>query len=345
MKLETAAAAAVFALVLCVSGVARADVLYVDVNGGTAYETIKSAVQVANEGDTIYVAAGTYSGEDNREISFDVNLSLIGQGTVIIDCEGLGRAILLTSSSIDHSTVIRDFTIINGAARAFANDGGGGISCQGAAPIIQYCTFTECDGEFGGAIRLTSSNAIVQYCRFTDNTGSYGGAIATLLGSPFFDMVHVWGNAATASGGGIRLYNGTPRLNRLNVILNSISTGGGAIEIVGDSIAVEITNCIVAFSTQGCGILGGTTGTIEHCIVFGNAGGGVLPAFAGDNLFVDPYFCDVYAYSSEVCDESWAFPTMNDWDAWIGYVGVGRYAPCVAPVEELTWGRVKALYR
>ena len=343
---SSAVAAAALTVVVLMSHTACPMVYHVDIGGGGDFTAIKPAVQAAASGDTIQVAAGTYAGEDNRDIDFgDKNILLEGEGSVIIDCEGMGRAFELTSDQIDTSTRIRWVTIINGSARAFSEDGGGAILCQDASPIIEYCSFQLCDGEFGGAVKLLRSDAVVRYSRFEDNTADYGGAIATAYGAPFFDMNHVWGNAASVAGGAARCYRGEPRIYRMNVVLNSCAGGGAAVEFHGSPIAPDLTNSIIAFSTQGSGVSGGTSGVINHCIVYGNAGGDDLPTYAGDNLFVDPYFCSVYDYQSGVCEESQALHTVNPWGAYIGYVSVNCYAPCESPVEGTSWGMVKSLYR
>ncbi len=116
--------------------------------------------------------------------------------------------------------------------------------------------------------------------------------------------------------------------------------GGASFE----SIDATITRSIIAFSQQGAALSNGATGTIEQCIVFGNAGGDALPPYAGDNLFVDPLFCGMAAGDLNVCDNSLALGANNAWQVDFGYVNVGC-PTCTSPVERATWGSIKGLYR
>jgi hypothetical protein len=318
----------------------------VDAGGGGDFLAIKPAVEAAVDGDIIYVNGGTYDGEDNRDILIDQkNLQIIGQnGVPTIDCQGLGRAFNLFGVQINGNTLIRGFEIINGVARLTSGDGGGGIKCVYASPVIEYCTIRDCDASYGGGVQLYFSDAVVRYCWIRDNTANTGGGLSLQFGSPELDMVHVWGNVAAVNGGAMLCFGGTPTINRLNAILNS-DAGEAAIQLDEPGIVPQITRCIIAFNPSGAAIAGGTTGIIEHCITYGNPGGNELPGYAGDNLICDPLFCDVYAYDPSVCEDSQALHTVNSWGEYIGYVDVGCYAPCQSPVEEASWGRIKGLYR
>ena len=347
MRAAIVVSAAGLTVLAGLAGSATADTYYVNAAGGADFEAIKPAVEFASEGDIIYVAAGTYDGPDNRDIEMPgTNMQLIAQGNVTIDCEGQGRAFSL-SDGIDSSTLISGFHIMNGVARLGPSNGGGAIQCWNASPIIEYCTIHDCDGDFGGALKLMYCEAIVRYCVLRDNTADYGGAVSSTEGSPFLDRVHLWGNSASLSGGAIRTYNGSPRMNRLNVVRNSSPPGNAAIRIGGTGAEnPEITNCIIALNSPGAAIAGGTTGTIQYCITYGNSGGDDLPSYAApENLICDPLFCDVYTKIWEVCEESQAIHTVNPWGQYIGYIEVECYAPCQSPVEEASWGAIKALYR
>ncbi len=342
---ELRAIAAAVAVLATLAAPALGTQYHVNVAGGADFTAIKPAVQAASEGDTIYIASGTYSGPDNRLISVNSkNLKIVGTANVVVDCEGQGWGFAFSGAGVDYSTILTALTIRNGVARDFAEDGGGGILCQsGASPIIEYVTVENCDGVFGGGVKFLNSDALLRYCVIRDCTADYGGALSTSYNSPLVDLSSFWGNVATVSGGAIRCYSGTPTFDRVNVILNADLSGNSAVRFDGST--PNITNCIVAFSTQGGAIYGGSSGTIDHCMVYGNEGGDTLPPYAGDNLFEDPYFCDVYAYSGGVCAASSALSGVNAWSEEVGYVYDDCDAPCVAPVEASTWGSIKALYR
>jgi len=69
----------------------------VDLGGGGDYAEIGTAAAFADEGDTILVYPGTYTGPNNRSIGGNgTNLVFIAENglrdQVIIDCEGESRA-------------------------------------------------------------------------------------------------------------------------------------------------------------------------------------------------------------------------------------------------------------
>lgn len=56
------------------------------VGTGETYLNISSAVDAANDGDTIFIKNGTYNGEGNTQISIDKNINITGQsqtGTIL----------------------------------------------------------------------------------------------------------------------------------------------------------------------------------------------------------------------------------------------------------------------
>lgn len=331
---------------------------YVDWAGGGDFTAIWPAVWAAADGDIIYITGGTYTGTDNRNIYLQYkNLKFIGGASLpgaarsanptIIDCEGEARAFYMYEYGIDSTTWVQSLTIRNGVNRD-PSGGGGAIYCDRASPTIQYCTFENCDGVHGGAIKLQQSDAFIQYCWFRNNTADYGGALSSSYGSPYLDMVHIWGNSASVSGGGIRIYNGEPRFSRVDLILNSSPEGSAACRLDGVHPALDptIENCIIAFSTSGGAVGGGDGGTIEHCITYGNAEGNDLPSYAStENVIGDPLYCDLYAYDTGVCEDSPAEPAGNPWGEYIGYTYLGCYAPCGSPVEGASWGAIKGRYR
>jgi len=64
--------------------------IYVDDNGPADFNNIQAAIYDANDGDTIIVAPGTYTGEGNRGIMIRKSITLIseqGPNSCIIDCD------------------------------------------------------------------------------------------------------------------------------------------------------------------------------------------------------------------------------------------------------------------
>jgi hypothetical protein len=82
--------------------------------------------------------------------------------------------------------------------------------------------------------------------------------------------------------------------------------------------------------------------TFEHCVIHGNAGGDTLCGTVLENLYADPLFCggtdDLTLCADSPCAGA------NPWGEQIGAYGVGC-DDCATPVDALSWGRFKALYR
>ncbi|RLE44992.1 hypothetical protein DRJ25_06180, partial [Candidatus Woesearchaeota archaeon] len=143
------------------------------------YKTIQEAIEAANDGDTVVVHPGTYTGDGNRDIDFLGKAITVRsedpeeEGIVavtIIDCEASGegpsRAFIFQTLE-DANSILDGFTILNGYVREDANgtpdpngngaDGedsmGGAINCIGASPIIRNCIINNCvaEGGAGGA--------------------------------------------------------------------------------------------------------------------------------------------------------------------------------------------------
>ncbi len=157
----------------------------VDQGGGGDFTTIGAAVAAALTGDTIVIAAGTYSGAGNTNVDLAGKNLIIrsqsGAAVTIIDCERIGpntRAFYMHSGE-DTTCVIEDLTVLRGYAIS-----GAAIWCDGASPRIVSCRFDSC-GVAYGTVRLDNSNARIIDCEFTDcSVFVTGGAVFAANSSP-----------------------------------------------------------------------------------------------------------------------------------------------------------------
>jgi nitrous oxidase accessory protein NosD len=94
----------------------------------TACKTIGHAISLASSGDSIRVAAATYT--ENLTIDFSLRLVGSGASTTIIDGGGVNTVV--TISSANARVTLSKMTIQNGFARG---PGGGGIYNGGALTI------------------------------------------------------------------------------------------------------------------------------------------------------------------------------------------------------------------
>jgi len=142
------------------------------------HPTIQAALDACADGDTVLVAAGTYTGPANRVLDFaGKSLVLMGagrSGDVVIDCGGENCGFHFHSGE-DSSSVVIGINVINGAGW----DYGGAVLCEGASPRFVECSFSYCMAGF-----------------------SQGGAIACVGGSPTFVSCVIDTNGPGRTGGG-----------------------------------------------------------------------------------------------------------------------------------------------
>ena len=120
------------------------------------YATIQAAVNAAQNGDTVLIADGTYTGPGNVDIDFGgKNITVTSQhgaGATIIDCQGSAntnhRGFYLHSG--ETNAVISGFTIQNGFEGGNGGGGnGGGIYEGGSGLTVQSCVFNNNAAPYG----------------------------------------------------------------------------------------------------------------------------------------------------------------------------------------------------
>ncbi|HUS73026.1 MAG TPA: right-handed parallel beta-helix repeat-containing protein [Sedimentisphaerales bacterium] len=205
----------------------QARIITVDDNESADFNNIQAAINDANDGDTISVVDGTYTGQGNRDINFLGKAITVrsqnGPETCIIDCNG--------SEAQPHqgfyfhngegaNSVLDGFTITNGnmsGIRCYAvsptirnciitKNTGGGIWCVHCYGVtITNCIITENLAITGGGIDCSFgmmgigfNDIIVTNCTFSTNTAEYGGAIYIGEGSnPSMVNCILWGDSAS----------------------------------------------------------------------------------------------------------------------------------------------------
>ena len=334
---------AVFCPALCAAGTVVVDYYGYE----SPYTRIQEGIDAASDGDTVYVTAYfpgpvAFRGAGNRALDFGgKNLTLwalMGPHVISIDCEGEDRAILL-SSGTDSTSHITGFTFRNG----YASDGGGAIRCDGESPRISGCIFRDNSAPDGGAIMLTQGPARITNCVFYANSASnHGGSVyaadsdVTVSGCTFSDNDAV-------RGGGLAMVG-----SNLTMVSCTLANNEG---IFGSSVWFEeatatIEQCVLAFGRSAQCVWGGAPETF-HCCVFGNDDGDDLPGTPHDNLFLDPLVCDLYGVDGgnmSLCSNSPCLPAFNPWGLQIGSKTQGC-TECVSPIEQSSWGGIKALFR
>jgi predicted outer membrane repeat protein len=172
-------------ITLLLASACQADIITVDDDGPADFNNIQQAIDDANDGDTVLVADGIYTGPGNRDIDFlgrAITLrSENGPKNCIIDCQGSEahphRGFSFHSGEGPNS-ILSGFTITNG----WANQGGA-IFCQMSSPRIQ-------------------NNILSENCALGNNTG-FGGGIGCWESSATITGNVITNNYAEGRGGGI----------------------------------------------------------------------------------------------------------------------------------------------
>jgi hypothetical protein len=263
-NLKTCVLMSIFLLgMACTAALGRT--IYVDYNGSADFSNIQAAIDDSNNGDTIIVADGIYTGEGNRDIEFSHGLpegqtraitvrSANGPGNCIIDCNGTEsephRGFYFHSGE-DHNSVVCGFTITNGYAEY-----GGGIYCRDSSPMLTNCTFRgnstptiditapeDLEACGGAMCNYENSSPILNNCTFRNNLAEGGGGIVNYLGcNPMLTNCIFYDNLADF-GGGILNYLSSPTLTNCTFSNNDAIWGSGILNLQISSPTV--TNCIL----------------------------------------------------------------------------------------------------
>ena len=181
-------------------------------------QTIGKALSLVNNGGTIYLASGTYSGDGNTGVDIKKSVTIAGQGQTNTIIDGLTHNPMWTIKS-GLKVTIKDLTFANGTAPAISTEFNI-ADYQGSDVTVNHCTFSNNKATIGGAIYNWGSTITVNGCIFTNNTAYQGGAIynwgygvdsiCTIIDSTFT------GNNAT-TGGAIYNKEGNKAITICNV--------------------------------------------------------------------------------------------------------------------------------
>ncbi len=234
------------------------------------WPTIQSGINGSEEGDTVLVAAGIYTGAGNRDIDFlgrsIVVMSEDGADYTIVDCEGTSsdpHRGFIFSGGEGPGAILQGFAIRNGYAVVSLpgppSGCGAGILCSSkSSPIVRDCIVEDCTAEmFGGGmfIYMESSPGVLN-CVFRENRAlrgyviaGYGGGIS-IYGecSPVISACTFLGNEAVELGGGIAVNHlSSPSVSNCYFTGNRSGRNGGGIcsggNAVGENCRPEITGC------------------------------------------------------------------------------------------------------
>jgi hypothetical protein len=264
------------------------------------YTTIQAAIDQCWDGDTVWVADGTYTGPGNRDIDFKGKAITVrsenGPQACIIDCQGskddLHRGFYFHHRETQDS-ILDGFTITGGHQEGNSADGticrGSGILCNASSPTIKNCIFRNnfaVHGGGGGIHIYNNSNVTLTNCIFIENTAQRGAgvnndeSIINLTDCLFSYNVALYYGGLYSGG-----ENSQTTLTRCIFRENSAFQGAGALGIGGHSAMITRCEFIGNTATGSDQCRGGAIDashsdiTIQECIFSGNennAGAGAL---------------------------------------------------------------------
>jgi hypothetical protein len=322
--------------------------------------TIQAGIDAASSGDTVLVAADTYTGDGNRDLNFGgkniVLISVSGPEVTIIDCQAdymnphFG---LYFSSDEDSTAVVDGFTIKN----AFTDELGA-VYVTASTPTIRNCIITEndCSGIFCEPDWPWPRMMHVENCTVSYN--SLHGYVAWSANTSLSDCVIEYNGLNGVSidwSGGVEVSNSLIRGNsgtglyhytfHDKIIVTNCTFVGNNVGLYWDfnypkknvaSVSSSreddsrISQCIFAYNVQK-GISFGYSMPFEVLCndAYGNPEGdwvnydGIGPGDGFGNISEDPMFCDTLAGNLHILGESPCAPANNSCGLLMGAFSAG----------------------
>ena len=244
------------------------------------HPTIQAGMDAAQDGDTVLVGPGIYSGQGNVNIDFlkkSISLeSQAGPELTVIDCNSarVSGVVMDDGKFNGNGTVVfslKGFTIKNAL--------GNGITIKNSSsPLIENCIIENNSGWHGGGIYCDGWNApVIRNCIIRNNEctdGQWenggGGLRCGHVTKPILENCAIYGNSAHKGGGISAGYFAKATLKNCLVYDNAAHTTGGGVNTYGSRATVELINCTVVDNKAktGGGVFG--SGDAEHPSVVRN---------------------------------------------------------------------------
>jgi parallel beta-helix repeat protein len=276
---------------------------------GCAYSSVQAAVDAANDGDVIKVAAGTYTGVSVRPRNDVTTTGVVTQVVYVsktitirggytttnwtmsdpeanpttLDAQGRGRVLYITG---DISATVEGLRITGGDATGLGGtwsfeDPGGGIYAITTTVTIKDNQVFSNTASKGGGLFLIYGDGTLSGNTVTGNSANNGGGLLIFSGNATLSGNTVTGNTAWNDGGGLHLY-GSAKLSGNTITSNTASAWGGGLYLY--SCDATLVNDVVADNQAGNGTnglaIGGSSVHLLHTTIArnGSNGEGILVA-------------------------------------------------------------------
>jgi hypothetical protein len=233
--------------------------------------TVQHAVDVANAGETIKVAAGSYT--DTHTVAalggpvvveltktvalcggYDTSFTEPpdwGAHPTILDAEGAARVLYISGAG----PTIEGFTITGGQA----SGSGGGVYMSAASPTLSGNVITDnVSNHAGGGICMYGGSAILEGNVIISNTADWGGGLCIIENADVLVAGNlIVDNVAELTGGGIHLESHTsvtPHIVRNTFRHNSANSQGGGLNVVIAYVRVENNFFLASQAAEGAGV-------------------------------------------------------------------------------------------
>ncbi len=291
------------------------------------YAQIHDAVQACAYGDTVLVAAGTFSdcthetegpGSTPACVIMKSGVTLIGAGRTLttVDADSSGRGIYLDGSGdcrIENLKITRAFAQVYGAGLLLKNcdasvalahlavsgNYDGAIICLVAAsPTITDVEMIGNVNKQGGGLEIEDgSNPFVTDCTISDNDAPTAAGVLIRGSAPVLLDCRIENNTTTApsgTGGGVLALNSAPDISGCVISGNTAHGNGGGVAFMDGSIG-NLTACTVTDNiadgtySEGAGIfISQAAPAITGCYVARNHTTGAYGVAGGLNVSFTP---------------------------------------------------------
>ncbi|MCJ7443078.1 MAG: hypothetical protein MUO26_00855 [Methanotrichaceae archaeon] len=260
---------------------------------GRKYSNIQAAVDAANPGSTITVAAGTYL--ENIHIDKPLTIKGAGADKTIVDGNRFGSVFTIGKNNANIDVILSGMTIKGGVGSSISVDDNDPNTYICGGGILNYCrlTVTDCSISsntanygYGGGIFNKGTVNLNNGTSVTQNSAYNGGGIYGNRGLINLNGGTVMSNQAAQLGGGIYTgYMGSVNVNNGTISDNIAGNNGGGIFSYGGRAYLKGGSIYNNIARNGAGVVnGGGRMTLNGALISNNTanrdgngvGGGIM---------------------------------------------------------------------